>query len=830
MTDRIESWVEQMTLAEKVALLAGASAWYTVPIERLGIPAIKVTDGPNGARGEGAIGSSPVTSACFPVGIALAATWNPGLITRVGEALGEEVKYKSAHILLAPTVNIHRSPLGGRNFECFSEDPYLTTRMAVAYITGVQSQNVGATIKHFVCNDSEFERMSISSDVGERALREIYLPPFKAAVQEADVWAVMSSYNRVNGTYASDNNRLLNDILKEEWGFKGIVMSDWGGTYSTVPAANGGLDLEMPGPTKWRGDKLIEAVEAGDVTIETIDDHVRRMLTTIIRSGAVESPGFAPERAVDKPEHRIVARAAATEAIVLLKNEDGILPLDKNALSSVAIIGPNAKAARIMGGGSSQVAPHYAISPYEGVLGKLGGNVRIDYERGCSNDKMLNLVDKEALHPAADSDAPGLQAQYFDNNAFRGDPVRTATITATQQSWYGENPLKSDDFSAIYTGTFTPPVSGTYGFSFVSNGPTRMTFDGNVLFDHWDDQPATSALFGPDSSRAMVELELNAKQAYPVRIELASDENAWPYGFRWGWLKPGDDPSIERAAQIAAGADVALVFAGLNGDWESEGHDRLDMELAGDQVALIEAVAAANPNTVVVLNTGSPIRMPWLGRVKAVLEAWFGGQETGNAIADVLFGDANPSGRLPETFPVRMEDNPAFLNYPGENGHVLYGEGLFVGYRYYEKKKIEPLFPFGFGLSYTTFAYRNLRLSSDTIAPDDTLTVSIDVTNTGSRAGHEVVQLYVRDVESSLVRPPKELKAFAKIDLDPGETKTVILSLDRDSLAYYDDRLAQWIAEAGTFEVLVGSSSVDIHASAAFTLSATAAFGGPGEP
>lgn len=574
MQDEIENLAGQMTIQEKVSLLAGSDFWHTPAVERLGIPALKVTDGPNGARGESF--TDGVKAACFPVGIALASTWNTGLVERVGQALGQEAKTKGAHVLLAPTVNIHRSPLAGRNFECYSEDPYLTSRMAVAYIRGVQSQGVGAAVKHFVCNDSEFERLTISSEVRERPLREIYLPPFKAAVQEAGSWAVMSSYNKVNGSFASENSYLLTQILRDEWGFDGVVMSDWFGTHSTAPSVNAGLDLEMPGLPLWRGEALIRAVERGEVEEATIDEHVRRLLRLFTRVGVFERPGAVAEQAIDAPEHRILIREAAAEGIVLLKNAGNTLPLQREQLKSLAIIGPNAKTARIMGGGSSRVTAHYAVTPFEGVLAKLAASVNVYYEQGCSNDK------------PSSADEPDLLA-------------------------------------------------------------------------------------GDERDEAGLNVD-----------------------------------SLGRAAALAAAADVALVFAGLSGEWESEGFDRPDMDLPGLQNELIERVAAANARTVVVLNTGSPSTMPWLDKVAALVQAWYPGQECGNAIADVLFGDVTPSGKLPQTFPVRLEDNPAYINYPGENGKVYYGEGLFVGYRYYERKRIAPLFPFGFGLSYTTFSYSSL--------------------------------------------------------------------------------------------------------------------------
>jgi beta-glucosidase len=809
----IAALLSQMTLEEKVAMAAGADLWHSVAVERLGIPSIKVTDGPNGARG-GDFGGG-VGSACFPVGVCLGATWDPELIERVGRALGEEVKSKSAHILLAPTVNIHRSPLNGRNFECYSEDPYLTARLAAAYVKGVQQQGVGACIKHFVCNDSEFERRSISSEVSERALREIYLPPFETAVKEARVWAVMSAYNKINGTYCSENPHVLTEILKDEWGFEGIVISDWGGTYSTADAANHGLDLEMPGPARWMGDKLLQAVQEGQVSEATVDDKVRRLLRTILEAGVSEGPE-PPERAIDRPEHRMVIREAAGEGIVLLKNS-GVLPLE--GVKRIAVIGPNAVEAKIMGGGSAHVKAHYVVSPLQGIRARAGDGVQVTYALGCTNYKDIPELDMDWLTPD-DGVGKGGTIAYFNNVDLEGDPVVTDTIDRARLMWFGQVApgVDRDGFSARLSGTLSVPDSGTYTFSLSSVGVSRMTIDGERVIDNWTDYQPMRGFFDPDHQAPTAEIALVAGQAYALEIEYSKQQAPRFAALRIGCLPAQPADLMERAVQAAAEADVALVLVGTSGEWESEGSDRPDMELPGRQVELLEKVAAANPNTVVVLNTGSPISMRWLDQVAAVVEAWFPGQECGNAIADVLFGDRNPSGRLSQTWPVRLEDNPAFINYPGENGRVIYGEGLFVGYRYYDKKKIEPLFPFGYGLSYTMFAYDNLRIDKPETMWGEPVTVSVDVTNTGSRAGKEVVQLYVCDVESGLVRPKKELKAFAKVALAPGEMQRVTLTLDERALSFYDDAQARWRAEAGAFEVLVGASSRDIRCTGVFAL------------
>lgn len=799
MSEHIEALIAQMTLEEKVSLLAGADMWHTVGIERLGVPAIKVTDGPIGARGACLVGGP--TSACFPCGTALAATWNPDLVRRVGRALADEVRAKGAHILLAPTVNIHRSPLAGRNFECYSEDPYLTARMAVAYIQGLQSGGVGACIKHFVCNDSEYERMSMSSQVGERPLREIYLRPFEIAVREARPWAVMSSYNRVNGVYASENDYLLIDILKGEWGFDGLVMSDWFGTYSPRVAI-GGLDLEMPGPARWMGAHALQAAQSGALSPERLDDKVRRLLRTIERAGAFARPGLSPECADDRAEHRRVAREAAAEAIVLLKNEGALLPLDLSRARSIAVIGPNAGPDAYRGGGSTRVNPHYVVSPLAALQERAGHRVR--YAPGCAIYRMPPLLDPRWL-------AGKLTLQYFAGGDLAGEPLYSEGRDSLDLIWLpGALPqLEAEPFSVRASGTFAVPEGGTYVLGLWSVGPSRLFVDGVKRIELGEGN-----FFDPSRAQTAT-IELAAGQPHQVTVEYVGFPGMPWQQVRVGCVRQLPADAIAQAAQLAAACDVAVVFVGLTEEWESEGFDRPDMELPGAQAELIEQVAAANPRTVVVISAGSPVRMPWLGKVPAVLQAWYLGQETGNAIADVLLGDVNPSGRLPTTFPVRLQDNPAYLNYPGENGEVLYGEGLFVGYRYYDRKGIEPLFPFGHGLSYTTFEYRNLALSK---GDDGQVRVAVDVANTGARAGQETVQVYVRDVQSRLMRPEKELKGFAKVSLAAGEVKTVVVSLDRDALAYYDPAAKGWVVEPGEFEVLVGHSSRDIRLTGRFSI------------
>jgi beta-glucosidase len=557
------------------------------------------------------------------------------------------------------------------------------------------------------------------------------------------------------------------------------------------------------------------------VSEEVVDDKVRRLLRTIERAGAFEHPTLQPERADDRPEHRRLARKAAAEAVVLLKNEGGLLPLNAKKLTSIAVIGPNARWAQIMGGGSSRVTPHYVVAPLDAIRARAGDGVAVDYRIGCANHRMLPRLNPEWVR-TRDGAGRGFTVEFFDSPDLSGDPVHTTVTDRTRVNWQKNfvREVTPGSFSARFSGILTVPETGEYTVGTAGPGLSRLLIDGSMVVDNWSDRPADEQPW--EAPERTAELHLTAGQPYQLVVECSPRK-----AFDWAPLQIGCLPtvppdSIDAAAALAARCDVAVVFAGLTDEWESEGFDRMDMELRGDQVQLIERVAAANPNTVVVLNLGSPVAMEWLDRVPAVLQAWYAGQEAGHAIADVLFGDVNPSGRLPTTFPRRLKDNPAYINYPGENGKVHYGEGLFVGYRYYDKKDIRPLFPFGYGLSYTTFAYRDLTLSATECAPGDEIKVSVTLENTGARAGQEVVQLYLRDVESRLVRPEKELKAFAKVALDPGETRTVTLTLDQEALSYYDPAQEGWVAEPGEFEVLIGRSALDLPLTGRFTLKGAA--------
>ncbi|PEX44584.1 glycosyl hydrolase [Bacillus cereus] len=656
----IKKIISQMTLEEKATLCSGLDFWNTKGIERLGIPSIMVTDGPHGLRkqAEGAdhLGIyNSIPSTCFPSAVGLASTWNKDLINQVGVALGEECQAENVGVLLGPGANIKRSPLCGRNFEYFSEDPYLSSQMAANHVKGVQSQGIGTSLKHFAANNQEHRRMSVDAIVDERTLREIYLASFEDVIKETQPWTVMSAYNKINGEYASENNYLLNDILKDEWGFEGFVVSDWGAVNERVASLANGLELEMPSSFGIGEKKIIDAVNGGELSEEKLDQSVERLLNIIFKvvDNQLENAVYS------KDAHHQLAREVASESMVMLKNEDSILPLKKEG--TVAIIGEFAKQPRYQGGGSSHINP----TKLESIL------------------EEIEMVSGEKT---------------------------------------------------------------------------------NILFE----------------------------QGY----NLASDDV--------------DENMINEAKKIAESADTVVLFVGLPDRYESEGFDRKHLQMPENHVQLIEAIAEVQSNIVVVLSNGAPIEMPWIGKVKGILEGYLGGQALGGAIADLLFGDANPSGKLAETFPKVLSDNPSYLNSPGEGDKVEYKEGVFVGYRYYDKKNVEPLFPFGFGLSYTNFEYSNLSVDKKEIKDTETVSVTVNVKNIGSTVGKEIVQLYIKDVESTMIRPEKELKGFEKVELQPGEEKTVNFTLNKRSFAYYNVELKDWHVETGEFEILVGKSSREI--------------------
>lgn len=659
MDRNIKEIISQMTLEEKASLCSGLDLWHTKPVERLGIPSIMMTDGPHGMRKQennpGQIGlDSSVPAICFPSGAGLACSFDRDLMEKVGRALGEECQAEGVSIILGPAANIKRSPLCGRNFEYFSEDPYLSSEMAAHHIKGVQSQGVGTSLKHFAANNQEHRRMTVDEIIGERALQEIYLASFEGAVKQSKPWTVMCSYNKINGVYSSENKYTLTDILRNEWGFDGFVMSDWGAVDERVPGLESGLELEMPSSGGVGDKKIVGAVKSGRLSEEVLDRAVERILKVVFKAADNKKKNAT----YDREAHHKLAGEVERECIVLLKNENNILPLKREG--TLAVIGAFAKSARYQGGGSSHINPSKLEVIYDEIQKTAGGT--------------------------------------------------------------------------------------------------------NVLY---------SKGYDPDADDV-------------------------------------DKRLIDEAKEAASMADTAVVFAGLPERYESEGYDREHMRMPENQVKLIEAVSEVQKNVVVVLSNGSPVEMPWIDRVQGVIEMYLGGQALGGAIAGILFGDANPCGKLAETFPVKLSDNPSYINFPGEGDRVEYGEGLFAGYRYYDAKEIEPLFPFGYGLSYTSFEYSGLSIDKKEITDKEKVNVSLKVKNTGDRAGKEIVQLYVRDTESTVPRPVKELKGFEKVELKPGEEKTVCFTLGLRAFAYYNTGIKDWHIESGDFEILIGKSSRDI--------------------
>jgi beta-glucosidase len=792
LDQRVEGLLSQLTLKEKVALLSGLDIWRTVPIAHAGIPSITMTDGPHGVRAtrrEAARPTGPTTA--FPTGVSMASTWNPDLLEKAATAMAEETRAMGCEVLLGPCVNIVRHPLAGRNFEAYAEDPYLAGRIGVAWVKGLQSQGVAASLKHFACNNQEFERFRGNSVVDERTLREIYLAQFETVVKEAKPWTVMCSYNRVNGTYASQHNYLLNEVLRGEWGFDGLVVSDWQANHTIFESVQGGLDLEMPGPAKYYGKLLEDAVHNWQIEESTIDEAVRRVLKLIIRTGKLD--GRQTAGSVNTIEHQQLARDVAAEAMVLLKNDNAALPLDANAIKSIAAIGPSVIEWQISGGGSSRVDPPHVIDPLTALKAKLGDRATIEYAQGCDNYVVL---------PTMRGD---FKVEFFDNPRLEGGPVVTHAEKRLTGGWWFATPdpaVKSMQYSTRWSTTLNVAQAGRYAFGVYSSCDAQAFIDGRALVANGQ----------PD-----VTIDLEAGKDYAFKLEMKKADDLAFGHVRVGMAyRPNPDNRIQQAAELAARSDVAIVYAGYPENFETEGIDRPTMDLTGEQNALIAAVAQANPKTIVVLNVGSPVTMPWANDVAAIVLAYYPGMDGAISLTNILCGEVNPSGKLTVTYPRALKDTPAFNNYPGAR-NVVYGEGIFVGYRHYEYREVEPLYPFGHGLSYTTFEYSEWTMP-EVVKRGETVKLYVKVKNTGAAAGKEVVQLYVRDVRASVQRPVKELKGFAKVALQPGEEKTVAFELNERALAYYDPDQQAWVTEPGEFEVLIGSSSRDIRLKTKFTL------------
>ncbi|KAF2098736.1 putative beta-glucosidase I [Rhizodiscina lignyota] len=815
----VDAVLEQLEDAEKIALLAGRDFWHTNPVHRLGVPSLRLSDGPNGVRGTHFFNGEP--AACFPCGTALGATWDTELLHRCGDLMAREAKAKGAHVILGPTINMQRSPLGGRGFESISEDPVLAGKGAGALLRGMEENGIAATLKHFVTNDMEHERNLVDAIVSERALREIYLMAFQVAIRECSPSCIMTAYNRLNGTHVSETKRILTDILREEWGWHGLIMSDWYGVYSTAEAINAGLDLEMPGPTVWRGPTLSASLRVQKVRRKTLDERVRNVLRLVKRCSLSGVPEDAPESTVNTPETADLLRKVSADSIVLLKNENNILPLKKN--KTLAVIGPNAKTTTYCGGGSASLRAYHAVSPYEGISDAYGKDVK--YTVGAYAHKELPILAPQLMT------GDGRKGMIFKAyNEPPSDKKRKPfdELYKTDGVWFMVDYFHPEMNVALWyataEGILTPDTDCEYDFGLSVCGTAKLYVDGELVVDNDTVQRKGSSFFGMGTAEEIGRVKLHGGKAHKIRIDWASRAtmkvqssgvNFPGGGLRIGAVKVMDaSEEIQRAIKLAKGVDQVVLCIGLNSDWESEGHDRADMLLPGEQDRLVHAICAANPNTVVVQQSGTPVFMPWAKNAPAILQAWYGGNETGNAIADILFGAVNPSGKLSLSFPIRNEDNPAFLHQSSEAGRTWYGEDIYVGYRYYQKLKKAVLFPFGHGLSYTTFSMDHLKVQmvkeNGTGVQPNTIVVRVAVKNTGNIAGAEVVQVYVSPAPTSdcVSRPPRELKGFSKAFLQPAEEQYVEILLERKyATSYWNEREDSWVEEKGKYGVWVGSSS-----------------------
>jgi beta-glucosidase len=795
---RVEKILGQMTVQEKLDYIGGVNAMSIRPIPRLGVPEIRMSDGPLGVRQD-----TPSTR--YPGGIALAASWNRALAAMEGESIGRDCRARGIHVLLAPGVNINRLPFCGRNFEYIAgEDPYLAAQMVVPFIRGVQSQGVVATVKHFAANNQEINRRNINVVVSERALREIYLPAFEAAVRVAKVGAVMDAYNMVNGSYCTENKFLNDYVLKGEWGFDGVLMSDWGATRSVLGPTRHGLDLEMPAGEWMNAKNLLGALRSGEITEEQINDKVRRILRMIVRMGFLDRPQRDPSILENDPESGKTALEIAEEGIVLLKNERETLPFDQTRIKKIAVLGPDAHPGVPSGWGSSYVIPFYAVSVLDGLMKKKGPDMIVDYFGvGVGNFGTSQFEHEERTGKFAD----GLRAQYFSNLTLSGTPILDRIDQRIDFDWATGNPSRGSlplQFTVRWIGVIRTNDSSLHVFSVRADAGIRVFLNDELIINDWTDHAAR-----PKVATRFLE----AGRIYRVRVEYKNSGGGGAVA-QFGWASL-------RVPDAIRNYDAAIVCVGFDNGSEGEGMDRT-FELPDGQDDLVSGVAEKNPHTIVILNSGGNVDMHrWLDRVPALLHAWYPGQEGGNALAKILFGDVNPSAKLPVTFEARKNDNPAFKSYPSDGGgeNVRYDEGVFVGYRGYDHFGIEPLFPFGFGLSYTQFEYSKLRIDQGESPNRDEVRVSFEVRNIGDRAGGEVAQLYVKATQPIVERPVRELKGFEKVFLSPGESKEVTLRLDRLSFACYDSATDHWKTDPGEYEIAVGASSRDLRIRQTLTIS-----------
>ena len=789
---KVEDLLHRMTLEQKVSLCHGATGFGTKAIPELGIPEFRFTDGPNGVRDE-----ERWPTSYFPTGISMASTWNPDLIKKVGAAIGQEAKGLGKSVQLGPAVNIDRSPLNGRTFEYYSEDPFLAGKTAVGYIQGLQAQGVVACVKHFAANSEEDHRGTEDAQMDQRTLREIYLPAFEMAIKEGHAGSVMAAYNKLNGEYCSENETLLTQILRKDWGFKGLAMSDWGAVHSTVPTAMAGLDLEMPGDSNnFLGAPLLQAVKEGKVPESVIDDKVRNILRTLLPHAL---PDVQRDMHVSTRAHQELAREVAEQAIVLLKNDRGLLPFDPANVRTLAVIGPNADRKFGSSGGSGEVISPYEVTPLQGLAKAFN---HVVYEPGVDVRPVQGTPIPAANLRSIDG-KPGMTAEYWDNTKYQGEPKLTRIDRQVDFNWDADSPAPGfprENFAVRWTGLLIPSETGDYRIGTASDDGSSIFMDGKVIVDN-------GGLHSLQSKYAVIHLVKGVPCAMRVRYFQAGGD-AEIHLF-WERMDSSGPSALDKAVQAAKSADAAVLVVGIDHEYDTEGRDKPDLKLKDGQDALVEAVAAANPRTVVVLINGTPLEMPWLAKVSAVLEAWYPGMEGGNALANVVTGKANPSGKLPVTFPKKLMDSPAFANgdYPPKNDVLKYDEGVMVGYRYFDTKKVEPLFPFGHGLSYTSFEVSNLQVHPS----GEDVQVEVDVKNTGARAGAEVAQVYVGEPDAKVDRPEKELKGFQKVFLNPGQTKRVSVLLNKRAFEYWSDSANAWTFDGGRYLILVGTSSRDIR-------------------
>ncbi|KAL9714898.1 hypothetical protein Ac2012v2_001558 [Leucoagaricus gongylophorus] len=817
----IPDLVKQLKVEEKISLLGAPNWWNTTPIPRLNIPSIRMSDGPNGVRGSSHFVSTPTQ--CLPCSTSLASTFDPELIQKAGEFLAEEAKAKSSVLLLAPTCNIQRNPLGGRAFESFSEDPHLSGIMAAAYVNGLQSKGVSAVIKHFVGNDQEHERLAADSVMSDRALREIYLYPFMLAQRDAHPWAFMTSYGRIKGVHCSENPQLLQGILRKEWGFKGIVMSDWYGTYGSDQPLNAGLDLEMPGPPRWRQPLLVlQSLSTQKLLSRTLDERVTNLLT-FVQEQTRRNPeivfGDGIERTRDSPESRAFCRRLAAEGMVLLKNDNNVLPLSSAKLKRVAVIGPNVKEHVVSGGGSAALKPTYVVSPWEGMTADPAG-IEFIHLIGCYAHKYLPTLENNLTTPSGE---PGWLCTFYTRD--RPDPVAKLTLHDTR--------IKLNDFlpSGLgsewmmkLTGKLTFDKSAAYELGLTVAGRAKLWIDDKLAIDNWTSQTSGDFFYGQGTIEEKAVLDFRAGESANILVEytnaVVSDDDehgegrisqpALMRGVRLGGCEKIDnETAIQEAVTLAAESDAVIFIGGLTPEWESEGFDRPTIDMPGLQNQTITRIAAANPNTIVVVQAGSAVSMPWVNAVAGIIQAWYSGNEVGNALADILFGRVNPSGRLPLTLPVRIQDVPSYLNDKCENGKIHYREDLFVGYKHYQARDIRPLFPFGHGLSYAKFSLSDFKIFVPTdFSSDSKVAISVLVRNEGGVAGSEVLQVYVSYPGVGLTTPLKQLRGFKKArNVIPGSAERLEIALDKYSFSLWDESQNAWRVSTGFYGIHAGFNS-----------------------